>query len=105
MNDREWIKELKVGDRVVTSSRHGKSTTTVSRITSKGSIKTENGFSFNQDGSRKGSDTWNPISLLQLTDDLLLEFKKGKLVSQCKAIKFEELDTDQLQRILYIRGE
>ena len=99
-NDKEWVKDLKVGDKAVVGSTFRKSITTVTKITPKGFINTDSGHQFNIDGYQRGGGTWNRTSLLQLTDDLQLEFKKEKLVSQCKVIKFEELDIDQLEEIL-----
>jgi len=102
MNDKEWIKDLKEGDKVVVSSRHGKSITVVTKITPKGFVKTDK-YQFNQDGSQRGnSDRWNPFYLEQLTDEVLLEFKKNGLVRKCKEIKFSELSIEQIEQILSI---
>jgi len=38
-----WMKDLKVGDKVVVSSRNGRSITTIAKITPTGIIKTEKG--------------------------------------------------------------
>lgn len=102
MDNNDWIKELKEGDKVVISNRHGKSITTVAKITPKGFIKTEKGFQFNQDGSQRGGDTWNSFYLRQLTEDVLLEFKKNGLMRKCKEIDFSKLSIEQFEQILEI---
>lgn len=106
MNENNWIQELKVGDKVVVeTNNYGKVITTVTKITPKGYINTESGKQFNPNGSQRGGGNWSYSSLTQLTSEVLLEFKKKKLVSQCKEIRFEELSIDQLQQILFIRDE
>lgn len=102
MINNDWLKELKVGDKVVVNNRYRKILTTVIKITPKGFIKTENGFQFNSDGTQRSSNIWDSATLLQFTDEVMLEFKKNKLVNQCKEIKFSELTIEQLEQILLI---
>ena len=106
MDDKEWIKNLKAGDKVVIeTNNYGKSITSVVKITPKGFINTESGKQFNPDGSQRGGSTWNYSSLSQLTDEVLLEFKKKRLVNKCKEIDFSKLSIDDLEQILNICGK
>jgi len=103
MDDKEWIKELKVGDTVVVATNnYGNKITTVVKITPKGFINTESGKQFNPDGSQRGGGNWSYSSLCQLTDEVLLEFKKKRLIKQCKEIDFSKLSIDNLEQILNI---
>jgi len=102
MNENEWMKELRVGDKVVISNRNGKSITTIVKITPTGIIKTEKGAQFNPDGFQRGGDTWSNYSLNQLTDELQLEFKKKGLVKKFKEIDFSKLSIEQLEQIISI---
>jgi hypothetical protein len=98
----DWIKDLKVGDKVVVeSNNYGKAITSVEKITPKGFIKTKNGHQFNPDGSQRGGSSWTYSFLSQLTDEVLLKFKK-KLVNQCKEIDFSKLNIDDFEQILNI---
>ena len=101
-NDKEWVKGLKVGDKVVVGSTYRKSITAVTKITPKGFINTDSGHQFNADGSQRGGDTWHRSYLQPLTDDILSEFKKDNLVGKCNNIKFKELTVGQLEQILVI---
>lgn len=102
MNGNEWIKELKVGDKVAITSRNGRSITTIAKITPTGIIKTEKGSQFNPDGFQRGGDGWGAYSLQQLTDEVKLEFKKNGLVRKCKEVDFSKLTIEQLEQILNI---
>jgi len=106
MDDKKWIQDLKAGDKVVIyTNNYGKAITSVVKITPKGFINTESGKQFNPDGSQRGGSTWSYSSLCQLTDEVLLEFKKKRLVNKCKAIDFSKLSIDDLEKILNICGE
>jgi len=102
MEGNDWIKDLKVGDKVVTSSSYRKSISTVTTITPKGFIKTDSGHTFNANGGQRGGDTWHRTSLYQLTDKVVSEFKKVELIGKCNNIKFSELTIGQLEQILSI---
>jgi len=106
MNDKKWIQDLKAGDKVVIeTNNYGKAITSVVKITPKGFINTESGKQFNPDGSQRTGSTWSYSSLSQLTDEVLLEFKKKRLVTKCKEIDFSKLSIDDLEKILNICGE
>jgi len=75
MDDKEWIKILKIGDKVATSEkfRERKMITTVTKITPDGIIKTTHGHQFNQ----MGEDVIRgDVYLHQLPDEILLELRK-----------------------------
>jgi len=105
MSYENWIKDLKVGSKVIVANNYGEKITTVTKITPKGFIKVESGKMFNPDGGERGGSNWNYTSLLQLTDDILLKFKKKELISQCEEIRFSELNTEQLEQILLITSK
>jgi len=102
LSDIEWIKNLKVGDEVVvTTGSYGKRISKVTKITPKGFINVGHEY-FNPNGSQRGGDTWHKSSLSQLTDEVMLEFKKKRLVGKCIDIKFTELTIEKLENILSI---
>jgi len=106
MGSEEWIKHLKVGDKVVISTgSYSRRVTSVTKITPKGFINIESGQTFTQDGYQRGGDTWHRASLSEFTDEIALEFKKIKLISQCKEIQFGKLTIEQLEQILLISKE
>jgi len=106
MSSEEWIKNLKVGDKVVVATgSYGRRITTVTKITPKGFINIESGQQFTQDGHQRGGDTWHRAYLSELTDAVRLEFKKNSLVQKCKEINFEKLSIEQLEQILLISKE
>ena len=92
MSNKDWIKDLKVGDKVIiATNNYSNQITSVVKITPKGFINTQNGKQFYPNGSQVGGDS-RDFYLLQLTDELLIEFKKNGLVRKCKEIDFSKLE-------------
>jgi len=106
MEEKNWIQELKAGDKVVVSTgSYDKKITSVTKITPKGFINVESGQTFTSDGNQRGGDTWHRTYLSQLTDEVALGFKKQALVNRCKVIQFNKLTVEQLEKILSILKE
>lgn len=80
----EWLKTLKVGDKVIVESRYKRTITTVEKITAAGNIKA-NGILFNSNGMERGGGVWNTTYLKQATPEVIEEITNQAIIA--KAIK------------------
>ena len=106
-----WLKDLKVGDQVVESSRYAVSpgvVTTVSRITPSGFINTKSGNSYLPGGSERGASEYffSSIHLMQYTQELknrigLFNARKIKL-DRIKKFNFDALNLSELEQVVSI---
>ncbi len=111
MTNTDWIKDLKVGDKIAFKrkkfGRSYVSITTVKKITPKGYIRTNNDILF-RDGNCK-IDSWDSWTLMQWTpelEDILKAKAKTKLQIQfIKEAKLTKLTPDQIQRVYNIIKE
>ena len=105
----EWIKELKVGDKVYAKSSGLGSTiryslTTVKKITPKGHVRTEEGSLFRNGTCKTGEWSW--IDLTQWTQELEDKLKAkahfNQLAHSINAVDARTLTPDQVQKIFDI---
>lgn len=110
MDKQEWIKALKVGDKVAIRSyqRWGVSpytVATINKITPTGRLKLDNGKEFNADGSLRGGGSWSITSNIEpITDEVLSVIRKHKLVSSVEKgldkFKWQAVEEDDLETVL-----
>lgn len=100
----EWLKNLKVGDKVFVKGVHGASVRTVQRITPTGRIVVDNTQYI--DGKNK-SNIWNILSLYEATEERIKHFYQRQFtnrvldkVSSIKSITYEQ--AKQINEILKI---
>lgn len=79
MND--WLKNLKVGDKVIVSCRMGDVIRTVEKITPAGNIKV-NGTLFNSNGLERGGDTWNMTYLHEATPEAVQKVTNKNIIQK-----------------------
>lgn len=103
MITKEWIKNLKVGDKVFVCWRMGRSLRTVEKITPKGNIKV-NGILFNTDGSERGGDVWSKSFLAEATPDAIKSFNEKLIIQKAKKLMSatKELTLEQANKIIDI---
>lgn len=93
----EWLKNLKVGDKVFVRSNFDKSLATVQRITPSGRIVVNNTLytnGFNQ------SNTRNVLSLEEATEEAVTEFVRVKFIRNVfKAVANKILTYEQAKHI------
>lgn len=92
----EWIKNLKVGDTVLVSTRYDLVIRQVDRITKAGNIGV-GGMLFNPNGIERNGNTWSKASLHEATPELLAEIrakqiirKAHRLMTDTKSINLEQ---------------
>lgn len=83
MND--WIKNLKVGDKVIFSRRFFESVEKVEKITPAGNIKVRNCL-FNPNGTERGGDIWNKAYLYEATPDLIERIIQKNTIKKAKCL-------------------
>ncbi len=97
----EWIKNLKVGDKVFVCWRMGRSLKTVEKITPKGYIKV-GGSLYNADGSERNSDIWSRCYLSEATPEAIRLFTEQATIK--RAIKLmqetKEITLEQASKII-----
>lgn len=86
MND--WIKDLKVGDKVIVSSLYRKSVGTVEKITPAGNIKV-NGILFNSNGWERGGGAWDRSYLSKATPENIEIIKQESTIAKAKKLMRE----------------
>jgi hypothetical protein len=104
---KEWIKQLKAGDKVIYYPAYGlPSIKTVTAITKTGFIKIHNAL-FKDDGFVRGGDAWNRACIGEYTEEIGKRVeeavKKKNLLDLFRASmnssKFEMLSVEQLEQI------
>lgn len=108
MDNNAWLKELKIGEEVAVSG-YGYGGVdyeihTVTRVTPTGRITLSNEMVFNNDGSERGATHgyYHSQHLARVTDEIRDSIKKRNLLYEARRIKFGNLSTSQLARILEI---
>ena len=99
----EWIKNLKVGDKVFVCWRMGQSLREVEKITPKGNIKV-GGTLFNANGSERGGDVWSKSYLAEATPEAINSFKEKLIIQKAKKLMSatKELTLEQANKIIDI---
>jgi hypothetical protein len=82
MND--WIKDIKVGDKVIVSHRFYEAVAVVEKITPAGNIKAGNTI-FQPSGIERGGDKWNKAYLRKATPEQVERIVQKNIIA--KAIK------------------
>jgi hypothetical protein len=105
----EWLKDLKVGDRVLIRSRTGYRTDTVEKITPTGQIKIKSSDYKFKNGEQLGRGKWDYGTYLeQWTEEkqnaIDNEKKRDHLAYMMKSVNFYELSLEHLQKIVEICG-
>jgi hypothetical protein len=78
---RDFLKNLKEGDKVIVSKRFCKSVGTVEKITPAGNIKV-NGTLYTAGGVERGGDQWSKGYLYEATPAVVEEIKKENTISK-----------------------
>lgn len=100
---KEWIKNLKVGDKVFVCWRMGRALRTVEKITPKGNIRV-NGILFNTDGSERGGDIWSKSFLAEATPGAIKNFNEKLIIQKAKKLmeSTKTITLDQANKIIDI---
>lgn len=108
MVDNEWLRCLNIGDTVAFNiGRYGHDRYVidkVNKITSGGKIKTRLGYEFNKYGVCK-VDQWHSFFLQPVTDEIMEQIKREKLLKLITEANFSNLTTNQLEKIAFIMQE
>ena len=102
----EWVKALKVEDKVVINvGRYGHKNykmTTIVKVTPTGIIKTKCGRTYNNDGWERGKrDAWGGRTHLEpITQDIIDKIETDKLLYEIGKVKFNELPLEILREIV-----
>lgn len=80
----DWLRNLKVGDKVIVSYRTGTVVSTVEKITPAGNIKV-NGTLYKSNGMERGGDMWNMSHLCEATPKAMEKLINDNIIR--KAIK------------------
>lgn len=99
------LENVKVGDKLIMTSRWNQSILTVEKVQKNFVIA--NSYKFRKsDGSLVSSDRWSLTTAKIATEKDLEAFKKvvlrNKMIGQCRDIIFEKLSDFQLEQILEI---
>ena len=80
----DWIKNLKVGDKVIVSTSFGRTAVqTITDITPAGNLKV-GGILFTKYGSQRTSDSWRRAVLMKYTEDLAQQLLEAKVKSEAR---------------------
>lgn len=94
---------VKVGDKVILQGRWSEeSIHTVEKITPTGLIKVC-GYTFYDDGSQRGGDTWSGFRLIEATPEAIQRIKDRKTVrkaiSMCRKVT-DKIDIDTANKLI-----
>lgn len=104
----EWLDNLKVGDKVAMDlgsfGFRNWTITEITKITPTRRMETKNGYKLSNNGYEMGKkDAWTPSrKIVPLTEDILNEIKKKKLLSNIDNTDFKSLSIDKLEKIYKI---
>lgn len=108
----EWIKELKAGDLVFVSNRHGTTLCQVEKITPRGFVKAGGMYFRPDDGVERGTDLWCVTSIHQATDESVERYQRNALISSTlkivQGLNRNDITYEQaveIRKILHIGGE
>ena len=103
-NNTEWLKSLKVGDKVAVSDRGYEYTTArVKKITAT-QIVTEYVQYRRKDGVEIGATGYHCSRLCQLTDEIRYSIKRRSLINNLSNV-LKDLSYEQIDRIEQVIGE
>lgn len=101
MND--WIKDLKVGDKVIISNVYATRIGVVEKITPAGNIKA-NRVLFNPNGRERGGDIWACSHLRRATPEAIKKIEDQEIIN--KAIKLmretKNITVEQAKNIIFL---
>lgn len=107
--DTEWLKKLKIGDKVLIRSRTGYRTDTIERITPTGQIKIKSSDYKFKNGEQLGRSKWDYGTYLEewtveKQTSIDNEKKRDYLAYKIKCVDFYKLSLEQLETISAICG-
>lgn len=99
MND--WLKNLKVGDKVIVSWITGCAVKTVEKITPAGNIKV-GGIMFNSNGSERGGDAWSKSYLHEATPEVIEGIRNEAIIKKAIILmrKTSNITLEQAEKII-----
>lgn len=102
------LENVKVGDKLIVSSRYDKYIATVERLTATLVITKHIRFS-KKDGKMPGCDSWNFTTAEPATPEMIEQIRKKekriKLIQSCEKIEFRSLTDSKLEAILKIANK
>lgn len=107
--DTEWLKSLKIGDKVLIRSRIGYRTDIVEKITPTGQIKIKSSDYKFKNGEQLGRSKWDYGTYIEewtveKQTSIDNEKKRDYLAYKMKSMRFDELSLEQLETIAAICG-
>ncbi len=106
---KDWIKELKPGDKVAVESHYYSTVSyriaTVKKITPTGKVRLEGDTTLYTSSGRGDHDIVITSDIVQITDEIRMEIYRRNLLSKVKNIEFSVLKIEQLKQILKIVEE
>lgn len=101
----EWLKNLKVGDKVAIDRGRGTWSSryevgTVTKITPTGQVQINNKEPKFRNGYVSSGNKWDlGVSIHELTDEIKEQIFRDKMTAKLENMKFKELSTEQLREI------
>ncbi len=107
--DTEWLKSLKIGDKVLIRSRIGYRTDIVEKITPTGQIKIKSSDYKFKNGEQLGRSKWDYGTYIEewtveKQTSIDNEKKRDSLAFKMRNVNFYELSLEQLEKISVICG-
>lgn len=101
MND--WIKDLKVGDKVIISIRFSEQIAKVENITPAGNIKA-NGRIFKPNGIERSGDVWERAYLREATPEKITEITHQNIIAKAMRLMKEtkSITVEQAKNIIFL---
>jgi len=105
MDERDWMKSLKVGDEVVLSCFSTKVVCSVDEITKDGLLKI-NGWHFDRNGTGNATNEKLPVFILKITDEAIEEMRQKEAISKARFLlnKTSNLTYDQAVKVIEMFG-
>lgn len=107
MSNKEWLANLKVGDKVAILVRNGYRSGVVSRLT-KTQIVLKDGNKFNREsGYLVGrTDSWTYSAYIQpITDEILKEWRRNWLLKEFYNYDIKQISNENLEKIVTLLKE
>ena len=102
----DWIKNLKVGDLVIVSTRYDEVLRKVDRITKAGNIGV-GAWLFNSNGIERNGDTWSKASLYEATPQKVNQIRERQIIKKAYNLmkNAHEINIGQALKIIEILGD
>jgi hypothetical protein len=107
MNDKEWLSQMKVGDKFVTGEHIGSKyfVHTIKKITDKQFVDKDDNRYWRANGKSLSGDEWFHSYMMPITPEVEAQLGRQKVRRLIENLKLSELNYDQIKKLCLVLEE